>query len=81
MERRAAGLTDEELEVLADKIYAKMPRAEGCRLTEDQQQAVVDLITTKHRVVKALMWAFLLMMAWVIKDVYNFFTSHIGWFK
>lgn len=81
MERRAAGLTDEELEILADRITAKMPRSEGCRLTEEQQQAVVELITAKRKVVKWSLWLIGLMVVWVLKDVYHFIITHLGWVK
>lgn len=78
-EQRRTGFTDEELETLAGKLALKLEPAGQCKLTEEQQRAVVDLITTKKRVVKWTLYFIGALVLWVVKDVYVYITNHTVW--
>jgi len=80
-ERHSGGLTDEELTAIAEKIVNLMPQNEGCKLTEEQQMQVIELITAKKKVVRWTLYLVGLMVIWVLKDVYYWFAQHITWGK
>ena len=79
--RRSGGLTDEELELLADKIASRMTPVEGCKLTSEQQAAVIDLISTKKSAVKVMLFVFAALAALVAKDIYLWFVHNLSWGK
>lgn len=78
-EYRRTGLTDEELETLAEKLALKLAPSGQCKLTEEQQRAVVELITTKKKVVRWTLYLIGAMLLWVVKDVYLSIISHLNW--
>lgn len=82
MDSRRGGMTGEEIRQLAVELVSLLPQVEGgCRLTDEQQRAVVDLITTKKRVVRWTLYLVGAMILWVLKDVYLYIVNHIvfGW--
>lgn len=81
MENRRTGFSDEELNLLAEKIAEKVNPSGQCRLTEEQQKAVVELITAKKKVVRVTLWLIGALVLWVAKDVYLYIMTHItlGW--
>lgn len=78
-ESRRGGMTDDELEILADKLTFKLAPSGQCKLTEEQQRAVVDLITTKKQVVRWTLYIVGAMILWVAKDIYLYIAGHIAW--
>ncbi len=76
--RRQGGLTDEELDRLAERLTRK---DNSCRLTAEQQLAVVDIINMKKKGVKLILYAVGLLLLWILKDVYQFIQAHIDWAK
>lgn len=76
---RRAGLTEDELDLLADKLVIKLAPSGQCKLTEEQQRAVVELITTKKQVVRWTLYIVGAMILWVAKDVYLYIATHIAW--
>ena len=80
-DNRRGGLTEDELDLLADKIASRMTPAEGCKLTSEQQAAVIDLITTKKKVVRWTLYVVGAMILWILKDLYLYAVQHITWGK
>ncbi|GEM_PF-5993295 len=85
-QRRRGKLSDEELELLAESIVVKLTdkhNCKPCKITADQQQAVIDLIVQKKKVVKGVLWLAALLVVWALKDIYTIITtyisSHITW--
>lgn len=78
-DNRRTGLTEEELESLADKLMLKMEPSGQCKLTEEQQRAVVDLIAMKKKTVHVTLWIVGALIAWILKDVYLYIVGHIAW--
>ena len=76
---RRTEMSEEELDVLADKITKRMQYHESCQLTDEQQRAVIALITTKKRVVRITLYAIGALVLWALKDIYLFITSHLAW--
>ena len=81
LDNRRGGLTEEELKKIAVILAAELQANTECRLTEEQQRAVVDLITQKKRVVRVTLWFIGAVFLWAMKDVYLWFAEHIsfGW--
>lgn len=78
---RRRAYTEEELEIIAEKLAIKMQSTTECRLTKAQQEAVIELITQKKKAVKFFLWMVGAMFLWILKDVYLYIASHItfGW--
>ncbi len=49
---------ENEIKELARAIAEELKAHHGCQLTEDEQQAVRDLIRTKKNAVRAALWVF-----------------------
>ena len=81
MDNRRGGLTDEELKKIAVILAAELQANTECRLTEEQQQAVIDLIGQKKKVVRVTLYIMGAMALWILKDVYLYITEHLvfGW--
>lgn len=79
VENRRHGFTDEELSIIADKLAAQLTPPESCLLTLEQQRAVIDLITTKKKVVRWTLYLVGAMVLWVVKDIYLYIINHLGW--
>ena len=78
-DNRRAGLTESELEVLAEKLIFKLAPSGQCKLTEEQQKAVIDIITQKKTAVRWTLYIVAAMILWVVKDLYLYIAGHIGW--
>lgn len=78
-EVRRTGLTDEELEKLAERLIEKIEARNTCGLTHEQQTAVVDLLSQKKKVVNATLYLIGALILWVLKDVYFYIVTHITW--
>ena len=79
-ERRSGGLTEEEIEQLADKLFARMPQPSAeCKLTPEQQAAVVELLTAKKKVVRWTLYLIGALVLWVVKDIYYYIIKHVTW--
>lgn len=80
-ENRRGGLSEAEITKLAELISVNLQANAGCRLTEEQQTAVIELITQKKKVVKITLWFIGALILWVAKDIYLYITNHIvfGW--
>lgn len=83
MDDRRRGFTESELETISEKLAEKLRDKSECRLTEEQQKAVVELITQKKRAVKFFLYLVGAMFLWVLKDAYLYIINHItfGWGK
>ncbi len=68
---------ENEIQELAKAIAEELKSHHGCQLTEDEQQAVRDLIKTKRNAVRAALWLFGAVVLWILKDVYLWITTHI----
>lgn len=79
-ERRRGGLTENEIDSIADRITSRIQPSE-CKLTPEQQQAVVELIAQKKKVVKGTLWFIGALILWVLKDIYLFIVEHLKWVK
>ena len=80
-DNRRTGLNDTELEAIADGIARRINPNGGCKLTHEQQDAVVGLLMAKKRVVKWTLYLVGAMILWVLKDVYFYIANHITWGK
>lgn len=81
-EHRRAGLSDEELEVIADKIVEKTTNAKLCSIfTTTEQNEIKNIITTKRHAVKGILWVVGILVLWVLKDIYFWVSNHISWGK
>ena len=78
-ETRRTGLTDEELEKLAERLVEKIELRNTCGLTHEQQTAVIDLLSQKKTVVNATLYLVGALILWVLKDVYFYIVTHITW--
>lgn len=76
---RRTGLTDEELEKLAERLIDKIESRNTCGLTHEQQTAVIDLLSQKKTVVNATLYLVGALILWVLKDVYFYIVTHITW--
>lgn len=88
IEGRRHGLSEDELQQLAEKLAILIAESHSCPLTTDQQKEVMEIITAKKWTVKAVLWFFggIMWLAGVIivlglKDIYNYITTHISWGK
>lgn len=79
--RRRGGLSEEEINLLAETLAVKLDNKNECKLTEAQQQAVIDFLTVKKKAVKATLWIMGAIVLWVLKDVYFYVTQHVFWGK
>ncbi len=72
---------ESEIKELAKAIAEELKNHHGCQLTEDEQQAVRDLIRTKKNAVRAALWLFGAVLLWILKDVYFWIVTHLtlGW--
>ena len=79
---RRTGLTEEELETLANKLIEKITVNKACGIfTAAEHQEIRSILATKKRAVKVTLWVAGLITLWVIKDVYFWITSHLSWGK
>lgn len=78
-EVRRTGLTDEELDKLAERLIVKIEESNTCGLTHEQQAAVVELLSQKKTVVNATLYLVGALVLWVLKDVYFYIAEHITW--
>ena len=76
---RRTGLSEGELDHIAEQIAGRINATGRCNLTPEQQQAVVDLIATKKKAVKVTLWLVGALLLWVLKDVYLYIAEHITW--
>lgn len=72
------GLTEVEIEMLAKKLAFLIPQT-GCKLTPEQQDAVIDMIIAKKKVVRWTLYIIGAMVFWILKDIYLYITKHIVW--
>lgn len=79
MDERRKGLSDDEIERIAAALSLKMQATSGCQLTEEQQQAVVELISQKKKIVKTTLYLIGALVLWALKDVYLYVADHITW--
>ncbi len=70
-------MSENEIKELARAIAEELKAHNGCQLTEDEQQAVRDLIRTKKNAVRAALWLFGAVVLWILKDVYLWIATHI----
>lgn len=68
---------ESEIKELAKAIAEELKGHQGCQLTEDEQQAVRDLIKTKKNAVRAALWVFGAILLWILKDVYVWIATHV----
>lgn len=59
---------------LADKL---IERQNSCRLSPEEQQAVIDIIKTKKSAVKIFLWIWGALVLWILKDAYVYVISHL----
>lgn len=77
-EHRRAGLSDEELDAIADKLCVKLTASKGCSIfTSEEHDEIKNIIKTKKRAV----WVGGAIFFWLLKDVYFWVASHISWGK
>lgn len=69
---------ENEIKELAKAIAEEFKLHQGCQLTEDEQQAVRDLIKTKRNAVRAALWLFGAVLLWILKDVYIYIATHLN---
>ena len=79
MEGRHDGFTEHELEILADKLSAKLGLNSQCKLTPEQQDAVLNLLAMKNKTVRMTLWIVGALIVWILQDVYFFIADHITW--
>lgn len=74
-------MSENEIQELAKAIAEELKFHQGCQLTDDEQQAVRDLIKTKRNAVRAGLWLFGAVLLWILKDVYLWIITHLtlGW--
>ena len=81
-EDRRKGISEDDIERIAAALIIKMQAASGeCKLTESQQQAVIDLITQKKKVVRFTLYIIVALFLWVLKDIYQHIAEHITWMR
>ena len=78
-DNRRTGLTEGELDHIAEQIAGRINATGRCNLTPEQQQAVVDLIAMKKKAVRTTLWLVGALLAWVFYDVYKYIAGHIIW--
>ena len=82
MDERRKRLSDEDIERIAESLSLKIRAVNGeCRLTEDQQAAVIELIVQKKKVVRVTLWIIGALVLWVLKDIYQYIAEHITWMR
>lgn len=62
-------MSENEIKELAKAIAEELKAHQGCQLTEDEQQAVRDLIKTKKNAVRAALWVFGAILLWIATHV------------
>ncbi|MEK6532113.1 MAG: hypothetical protein AABZ23_06455 [Deltaproteobacteria bacterium] len=67
---------EQEIKALAAAIAVEIKAHQECQLTEEEQQAVRDLIKTKRNAVRAALWLFGAVLLWVAKDIYIWIAAH-----
>lgn len=71
-------LDESALIFIADRVAERVAeRHAACRLTAEEQQAVIDLIKTKRGAVRAFLWITGALMLWILKDAYLYITTHL----
>lgn len=73
---RRSGLSESEMERLAERIVEKMSNSTECRLTSDQQEAIINFLALKEKTAKATLWFMGALVLWVLKDVYGYIAGH-----
>ncbi len=82
MEERRKILSEEDIERIAESLSLKIRAANSeCKLTEEQQNAVIELITQKKKVVKMTLYIICALFLWVLKDIYQYIAEHITWLR
>lgn len=79
MDERRKRLSDDDIEGIAEALSVKLQATSGCQLTEEQQQAVVELISQKKKIVKTTLYLIGALVLWVLKDVYLYIVEHVTW--
>lgn len=76
-------LSDEDIRRVVSAISEEFKGMNSCRLSPEDQQAVVDLLKTKRNAVRASLWLFGALLLWILKDAYFFVINHLtlGWEK
>ena len=77
--RRHGGMSDEEIDQLAEILNKKLAISNECKLTPEQQEAVIDLLAKKKQAVRLTLWLMGAVVLWVLKDVYLYIIGHITW--
>jgi hypothetical protein len=75
------GLTDVELEILADKLAVKITQSTICCITTVEQKELQDFLKTKKQTIKYTLYLMGAMLIWVLKDVYIYVKNSITWIK
>lgn len=71
-------MNEKELETVAVLIAERLVKIQGaCSLSQEEQEAVKDLIRTKKNAVKAFLWLCGALALWIIKDAYIYLIGHL----
>lgn len=71
-------MSENDIKEIARLIAAELAVHQSvCNLTEEEQVAVRDLISTKKKAVKASLFLFGALLLWILKDAYVWITDHL----
>ena len=72
-------MSGQDLNKLAELIAEELQKRQTiCHLSEEEQQAVKDMIKTKKNAVKVFLWVVAALCIWILKDVYAYIISHFS---
>ncbi len=78
---RRTGFTDEELEILADKLAEKITKSNVCPLDQSQQNEIINILAMKKKTIRITLWLAGAMVIWVLKDIYIYIKNSITWIR
>ena len=81
MDGRRTGLTEEELEKIAEKLAEKLTHAKSCPLSQSQQNEIITILATKKKAIRVTLWLAGAMVIWVLKDIYLYVRNSITWIR
>ena len=81
-EHRRTGLTDDELDIIANKLSEKMIGVKPCVVfTPAEHQEIRNILSTKKRAVTLTLSVAGLIILWAFKGAIAWIISHLSWGK
>ena len=76
---RRTGFTEEELNILADKLAEKITHSNTCPLDAKQQDEIKNILIAKKKTIKVILWIIGILVVLALQDIYIYVRNGITW--